>query len=208
MNTHAMKTIALLPLAALLLGACAQMPSGPSVTVMPAANKPFEVFMADEDQCRDWAGRSIGGRVSDSANASLATSAAVGTAVGAAAGALLGGNGRAAGTGAAVGLATGTMVGADQSRLTGGEAQRRYDSAYLQCMYAKGNQLPSAPATTTHYRVRSYDGYYNGGYYERRYYDRVYVVPPTVAYPPPPAGYPPPPPAGTPPPPPPPGSDR
>ncbi|WP_176256902.1 glycine zipper family protein [Derxia lacustris] len=144
--------------AALVLGACAQLPTGPSVMVMPAANKPFEVFMAEDEQCRGWAQRAIGAPVADSANASLATSATVGTALGAAAGALAGGSGQAAGVGAAVGMVTGAAVGANQSQATGGEAQRRYDTAYLQCMYAKGNQLPAASAYGTRsYRYRYYE---------------------------------------------------
>ncbi|WP_034412066.1 glycine zipper family protein [Derxia gummosa] len=153
---------ALLPLAALaLLGACAQLPTGPSVMVMPAANKPFEVFMAEDEQCRAWGQRAIGGgQVADSANASLATSAAAGTVLGAAAGALAGGSGEAAGVGAAVGMVTAAAVGSDSARYAGSEAQRRYDTAYLQCMYAKGNQVPATPApaaTVTHYYRYYYD---------------------------------------------------
>jgi hypothetical protein len=30
---------------------------------------------------------------------------------------------------------------------SGWEVQRRYDNAYQQCMYAKGNQVPTARAT-------------------------------------------------------------
>ncbi|HMW53536.1 MAG TPA: FAD-dependent oxidoreductase, partial [Rhodocyclaceae bacterium] len=39
---------------------------------------------------------------------------------------------------------TGTAAGASDARYAGADAQRRYDIAYQQCMYAKGNQLPGA----------------------------------------------------------------
>jgi hypothetical protein len=38
-----------------LLGACATVPAGPSVMVLPGSGKPFEVFQADDDSCRQWA---------------------------------------------------------------------------------------------------------------------------------------------------------
>jgi len=117
---------ALLVAAALLAG-CASAPTGPSVMVLPGANKSMEQFQADDGRCRQAAAgelqRDQGGQVS---------------------------------------------------------AQKRYDMAYLQCMYAQGNQIPvsrpgystpggSAPATST-----------------------------TVSPPPPPSGTPPPPPSSPP----------
>jgi hypothetical protein len=36
----------------------------------------------------------------------------------------------------------GTASGANTGRFYGREAQRRYDIAYAQCMYAKGNEIP------------------------------------------------------------------
>jgi len=33
-------------------------------------------------------------------------------------------------------------VGASRGKAAGYQAQRRYDNAYEQCMYAKGNQIP------------------------------------------------------------------
>jgi hypothetical protein len=47
--------------------------------------------------------------------------------------------------GAGSGLLTGTASGAEAGRVYGWQAQRQYDIAYQQCMYAKGNQLPGAP---------------------------------------------------------------
>jgi hypothetical protein len=36
----------------LMLAGCVSLPVGPSVAVMPAPGKPFEVFVADETVCR------------------------------------------------------------------------------------------------------------------------------------------------------------
>ena len=134
-------------MAAGVLAACVQLPNGPSVAVMPPPGKPFEVFMADEHLCRDFATRSIGTSVSEAAAASMAGSVALGTAIGAVAGALAGGH-EAAGGGAAAGAVFGTAVGVNQAAYTGREEQRRYDIAYSQCMYSRGNVLPgqTAPA--------------------------------------------------------------
>jgi hypothetical protein len=124
----------------LTLAGCAQMPVGPTVTVMPGPNKPFEVFVADDRLCRDWAVSSMGGP-SDATAQSFASATAAGVVLGAAAGALAGGS-SGAGVGAAFGGMTGAAVGSSQSAYTGYSAQRRYDIAYQQCMYAKGNQVP------------------------------------------------------------------
>ena len=43
------------------------------------------------------------------------------------------------------------LASREVERTQGGQvpAQRRYDMAYVQCMYAKGNQLPQAPPRAT-----------------------------------------------------------
>ena len=130
-----------------VLSGCATMPSGPTVTVMPNPGKPFEVFMADDGACREWAQYQIGGTSpSQTANENLATGAVVGTVVGAGLGALVGAATGNAGAGAAIGagagLLGGTSIGGNAAAVSGYELQRRYDIAYQQCMYAKGNQIP------------------------------------------------------------------
>lgn len=129
---------------AIALAGCATAPTGPRVAVMPAPGKPFEVFVAEDRLCRSYAEQSIGQSRNEAAAQNFAGAAAVGTAVGAAAGSLSGGQG-STGSGAATGLVVGSMVGAGQSASASGDAQRRYDIAYEQCMYAKGNQIPGAP---------------------------------------------------------------
>jgi hypothetical protein len=142
-------------LSLLVLSGCATLPSGPSVLVLPSPSKPFEQFQVDDLTCRQWAGKQIGMSAQDVANQNAATGAVVGTAVGAGAGALIGAASGDPGTGAAIGAGTGLLVGtaagAGAGQEYGWQTQQQYDFAYVQCMYAKGNQIP----TQVHqYRLR------------------------------------------------------
>lgn len=128
--------------AALFLASCAPMPTGPTVAVMPAPNKPFDVFMQEEQLCRSWAAHSIGLEGHDAAADSLLRSSIAGAAIGAIAGAIVGGD-HNVGAGAAMGTVIGATAGANQGNLGAWNAQRRYDLAYQQCMYSKGNVIPS-----------------------------------------------------------------
>jgi hypothetical protein len=126
-----------------ILAGCATTPTAPSREAFPGRNKTFEQFQVDDAQCRDYALARIGGRESaDRANSAAVGSAVVGTALGAAAGALIGGGHQGAGVGAGMGLIVGSAAGSGQSEGAGYSAQRRYDGAYYQCMYAKGNKVP------------------------------------------------------------------
>jgi hypothetical protein len=135
--------VAPLILTSLLLVACAEMPSGPTVAVMPGPNKPFDVFMQDDDLCRGWASHSIGMPGHDTAAERMLSSTAAGAAIGAIAGAVVGGN-RGAGAGAAMGTVVGASAGANQGAYTAVNAQRRYDIAYQQCMHSRGNLVTGA----------------------------------------------------------------
>jgi hypothetical protein len=162
-----------------ILSACAVVPpSGPNVLVLPAPGKPFEVFQGDEAVCQQYARYQLGMEPAEAASQSAITSGVIGTVVGAAAGALIGAGVGNPGAGAAIGGGSGLVLGGVSGASAGGASaatlQARYDMAYVQCMYAKGNQVPGAPA------------------------------PAAQSTPPPaPSGTPPPPPPGTPPPPPP-----
>ena len=144
MKKQLRKSLALLVL--LARGGCATLPSGPSVRVLPAPGKSFEQFQADDAVCRQWAERQIGMSAQETVNQNTATSAVVGTAIGAGVGAVLGAAAGNAGAGAAIGggsgLLLGTASGTSSGQVYGMEAQRRYDNTYVQCMYAKGNQIP------------------------------------------------------------------
>jgi hypothetical protein len=62
------------------------------------------------------------------------------------AGALLGhGDGEAIGTGAGAGLILGGAHGMERAHEARDTLQYRYDTAYMQCMYAKGHQVPGYP---------------------------------------------------------------
>jgi hypothetical protein len=132
------------PVALALLGACATFPSGPNILVLPGSTKSFEAFRADDGVCRQFATEQIGGTTPAQAATSAGVGGAVvGTALGAAAGAAIAGS-SGAGVGAGIGLLTGTAVGAGYGYDSWWVLQRRYDNAYLQCMYAKGNKVPVA----------------------------------------------------------------
>ena len=133
-----------------VVSACATVPTGPNVMVLPGAGKPLDQFQADDVVCRQYAQQQIGVVPGQATTQSTINTAALGTAVGAAAGAVIGAATGHPGPGAAVGagggLLTGTAAGADAGGASSGMLQRRYDTAYVQCMYARGNQVPGATA--------------------------------------------------------------
>lgn len=178
------KLFMFLPLA--LLTACVHIPSGPSVMVLPGANKTFDQFRADDYLCRQFAYEQVGGETPRQASiASGMESAAVATALGAIAGAAFGG-GRGAAIGAGSGLLAGGLTGSGAAQSSGMIGQQRYDAAYMQCMYAHGHRIPSPGRFVN-------DGYSSGGGYNR-YTPSRSPAPPAGSYPPPPPGSPPPPP--------------
>lgn len=167
------------------LSACVRMPTGPNVMALPGAGKSFDEFKVDDVVCRQWAAQQTGVSPNRAANDATISGAAVGTALGAATGAAIGAASGDPATGAAVGagvgLLGGTAVGASNAGPAGYAVQRRYDIAYLQCMYAKGNQIPMPRGSMPRYRRTPPD------YRPRR---------PPSDIPPPPSGSPPPPPPG------------
>lgn len=143
----------LLPAAAVVfLGGCASVPSGPSVMVWPASGKTFEQFREDDSVCRQYAHERTGATPDQAATGSFAKSATLGTLLGATAGAVIGAGSHDAGSGAAIGAGSGLLLGSaagsGAATAAANSAQRRYDIGYEQCMYAKGNQVPTAPRLT------------------------------------------------------------
>jgi len=136
----------LLSLALVTLSACATIPTGPSVMVLPGPGKPFDAFQADDAVCRQWAAQQVGTSPNGAVNQNLATGAVLGTLAGAGLGAAIGAASGNPGTGAAIGAASGliggTAIATGPAYAAGYATQRRYDNAYLQCMYAKGNRIP------------------------------------------------------------------
>ena len=79
----------------LALTGCANLPSGPSVLVLPGSAMSFDRFINDNTSCQQLA---------------LAQAASL--------------------------VGTGTAIGSIEIN------QQRYDAAFIQCMYAKGHQVP------------------------------------------------------------------
>jgi YMGG-like Gly-zipper len=172
-----LRAFASLTAAIATLGGCVTPPMGPTVPVMPGANKPFATFQQDDADCRGYASQQIAGGA-EAANNRSVTEAIIGTALGAGLGAAVGG-----GRGAAVGAASGAVVGSAVGSNTGAQAQyslqQRFNISYAQCMSSKGNSIQGDPY----------------GYPRRR---QAYGPPPGYypPPPPPPGYYPPPPPPG------------
>jgi hypothetical protein len=135
-----------------VLAGCATLPLGPSVAVMPAPGKPFELFAVEENMCREYAERQTGISPQEASDRSLLTGSVAGTLIGAAAGtaigALAGNIGAGAIAGAGTGLLLGSASGANAAYGRSWVLQQRYDISYQQCMYAKGNQLPGQPVVS------------------------------------------------------------
>lgn len=159
-----------------LLVACATLPTGPSVMVLPGSGKNFDIFRNDDYVCRLYAQGQMGGESADQAAVSSGlTSAAVGTALGAATGAAFGG-GSGAAVGAGAGLLGGSIVGTGTAADSGYASQQAYDNAYIQCMYGKGHKVPVS------------------GQFADQLQNNANQSPDLPAPPPPPPGTPPPPP--------------
>jgi hypothetical protein len=135
--------VLLLPIIS-LLSACAAVPTGPSVMVLPGVGKPFDQFQMDDVACRQFAQAQTGLPPGEAGRQRTLNTAALGTLLGA--GAVLGAAAGDAGVGAAIGAGSGLLVGTAGGAEAGASASRvlqsRYDVSYMQCMYAKGHQLP------------------------------------------------------------------
>jgi hypothetical protein len=187
-------TLAACVLTGALLTGCVTVPSGPSVMVLPGTGKAFDQFQIDDAACRQWASQQVGTSAGEASTSSAVSGAAIGTVLGAAAGAALGAAAGSPATGAAagagVGLLGGTAVGAGSAGRAYASVQSRYDAAYMQCMYAKGNQIPVRRGSAPSYTQSGVTA------------PRTPAAAPPPPPPPPPPGTPPPP-RGAPPPPPP-----
>jgi hypothetical protein len=140
--------VAALGTAAVLgLAGCVTTPTAPAVMALPGQYKPWDQFRIDDMDCRNYAYAAVGGPASAQAANDAAVGQAVGAAaVGAAVGAIIGSVSGYAGQGAAIGAGSGLLLGSAAGGNTAGlsqyELQQRYDGAYMQCMYARGNQIP------------------------------------------------------------------
>ena len=125
----------------MLITGCAQTPMGPTVPVMPGPGKSLDAFNADQLVCRQFAEQTVAGQAQNANNRAVGT-AAVTTLLGAGLGAAIGG-GRGAGIGAASGALGGGALGAGTSSNAQLSIQDQYNNAFAQCMFTRGNQVPS-----------------------------------------------------------------
>ena len=144
------KRALIFPLAAVLvLGGCVTVPTGPTVMVLPGPQKTIDQFQRDGAACQQFAQQRVA-PAGEAAVNNAAANAAVGTALGAAAGAIIGSATGQAGAGAAIGAGTGLLFGSasgsNVAYASSYQIQRQYDVAYMQCMYAHGNQVPGPVA--------------------------------------------------------------
>jgi len=165
--------------AALALAGCAVAPpTGPDVMALPGKDKSLEAFQADDVACRQYASAQIGYfSPAEAATQSAVGSTVLGTVLGAAAGAAIGAATGNPAAGAAIGAGGGFLAGgaagigaAQASELS---LQRRYDMGYLQCMSAKGENVPVAAAA---YPAYAYYPYYPSYYpYYPAYYGPAFL---------------------------------
>ena len=147
MKTRKFRILVICAVVLALASGCATAPLGPTVSVMPAPGKPFELFQQEEKECQEFAAKNMKAYV-DKINGEAVGKAVVGTVIGIGIAALLlGGRGggfgrRVVGTGAALGAAAGASQGAADSANSSATLQEMFDNAFMQCMYAKGNQVP------------------------------------------------------------------
>jgi hypothetical protein len=146
----AIRLVEALPSLFLILTIMVALPAGADTLVLPGPDKSFEQFQSDDAACRQWAAQRTGQQPQDAARDRTIQGSIIGTFLGAGLGAAIGAATGDPGVGAAIGagsgLLLGTVSGAEAGRQSGYEVQNRFDIAYQQCMYAKGNQIPGVPA--------------------------------------------------------------
>src|ERR1700733_1927528 len=140
------KLIAVLGSVSAVAACTAAPPSGPTVMALPPNGKSLDAFQQEDGQCRNYAAAAIGPYQPARAGARAAVgSAATGTVLGAAAGSAIGAAAGNAGGGAAIGGAAGlvgsTAVGANNVAASQYDLQTRYNIAYTQCVYSRGDTV-------------------------------------------------------------------
>jgi hypothetical protein len=155
---HIDPLIAILLVVAIPLTACVAPPLGPSIPVMPGANKNFDAFAADQAACQQYASAQIAPSVAAANNQAVGgalLSSALGAGLGAGIGAVAGNAGRGAAIGAASGGALGIFANAGGAPYAQMSLQQQYDVMYGECMTARGNSVPgfSPPPGAPPYRA-------------------------------------------------------
>jgi hypothetical protein len=114
----------------------------------------LDAFQADNSTCKSFAAEQVKGQA-DAANqrafGTALLTTALGAATGAAGGDLSGQAGAGAALGGAVGAGAGAAIGATNNSVDQMNIQAQYDTAFSQCMYAKGEQVPGFAPTRVAY---------------------------------------------------------
>jgi hypothetical protein len=164
------RTMAVLVGGLLMLAGCVTLPVGPNVAVLPAPEKPQEVFVADDAACRAYAAQQTGltqphimaQHELRSAVLGPLLGGAAGAALGAAFGAAAGHAGLGAATGAGAGLVLGTAGGAAAGSGAAGGGSRGAmtgptNSAWLpretRCRAIRGSRRLRRPPGCHHNRL-------------------------------------------------------
>jgi uncharacterized protein YcfJ len=125
------------------------MPGEANDLVLPGPDKSFEQFKADDSYCQQWAAQNSL-PPQNFVNQTTIQGAVMGTFWGAGLGAVIGAISGDAGVGAAIGAGSGLILGmasgVEAGRQSSYVAQQHYNSAYQQCMYSQGNQMPGVAA--------------------------------------------------------------
>jgi hypothetical protein len=176
--------------AAAALGGCAVAPTAPTVMVLPGAQTSPAQFHADNIACQQQAQALLAGNV-QAANDQAAANVVVGTVIGAAVGALVGQGSHHSNNSVAWGAGTGLLLGSaaagGSSQASSYSLQQRFNIAYMQCMYLRGNQVPGQIRTRSQTPAVPPPNYMPPSYTPPTYPPPVYPAP---SYPPP--NYPPP----------------
>ena len=116
--------------------------------VYPEMNFDRQMFEKENEECKYYAYQQMGGQQAEQREQqNAAAHAVIGALIGVASGGLIGAGvghaGAGAGIGAGSGLIAGSASGAAAASRSSGTLQNLYDNAYIQCHYAKGNQVAS-----------------------------------------------------------------
>jgi hypothetical protein len=129
--------------------ACAvPQPRGPTVMALPKPGTSLAVFQQEDQQCRYYAGATIGHAQAGQAGTHPGGgNAALGTLPGASAGSATGAAAGSAGAGPGVGAESGPGPAGRVNNAGAGQydPQTRYNIAYTQCMYSLGNAVQILP---------------------------------------------------------------
>ena len=147
-NASVFQVVAVAVITAFLSSACAVAAPGASRPVYMGMGKTPSEFERDKDYCQNVAVQRTGVNPNEVGQQNTGVGAVIGmlfgAALGAAIGAATGSPSAGAAIGAGAGLIGGTGAGAAHGAESAEAAQRRFNTEYYECMYARGHQVPGS----------------------------------------------------------------